>query len=94
VTCRRRPLCADDATAHVRRRGREREEGDAGDRIWTAAVQGGADRTSQVVGAVGTIVAIVVCGVALVRAETVAARERRITHELEVRRGMAELVFG
>jgi hypothetical protein len=50
--------------------------------------------TSQVVGAAGTVVAIVLATLALFRAETVAARERRIAHELEVLRGMAELVFG
>jgi hypothetical protein len=40
------------------------------------------------------VVAIVLATLALFRAETVAARERRIAHELEVLRGMAELVFG
>jgi hypothetical protein len=48
---------------------------------------------SQVVGAAGTVVAIGLAALALFRAETVAARERRIAHELEVLRDMAELMF-
>jgi hypothetical protein len=46
---------------------------------------------SQVIGAFTGAIALVLAGVAIYRAETVAASERRIAHELEVLRGMTEI---